>query len=434
MAKRRPNMDHGREGSNEDGGTFTKYYNPLAYKPLPDKVGTQHVNKVFFSLMNPSRWKLFNPTPEMVGQFGMVGTGNQLLSVPSDLATFSFKIPVHPVGNFHREDGSKGFGNVICPVALNDYLTRVHGYGQLFDRPRCAHCEKSNEQWKMHNQRWEELGYDSERKKGLGKEEYKRIIDNDPLLKKSRAQARLYSPQDRYLLQPWDHSKFSGERPMDEGQTSMQFQFWLAPKTVHDALQALFVNEVEFYDATSELGVPMMLVTKDTSKCAGTDFSQTKYTVMFSGTMEKYPQDWVDYMDNEDAWPDPTGAILSLVSYDEMRKMLLENEAEKSQSSYNSSPAPQSGFTPPSAPAQPSVASFQSPPSAPSAPVAPPTRVAPSVPSAPAPVAAPAAPVAPSAPIPVSPPAAPSMPSFGTAPQAPGMMPDRAPATKKHNW
>jgi len=385
---------------------------------------------VFFSLMTPSRWSLFNPTIEMVGRLGMVGSGNQLLSVPSDLTTFSFKFPVHPIPNFRREDGTTGFVSVLCPVAFNDYLMKVHGYGALFDHPRCPYCEKSAEAWKTHNQRWEDLGYDQERKKGLGKDEYRRILDNDPVLKKSRQHARQFSTQDRYLVQVWDHSKFCGERPMDEGQENLQFQLWLAPKTVHDTLNMLYSDGSDFFDPSSELGVPMIKVTKDTSRCSGTDFSQTKYT-LFPGKVEKYPSDWVSYLDNEEAWPDPTGAMITLASYEDLRRTLLDgdNSGGDDAPRVNRGPAPQpapQAFAPPTAPPQPQVA--------PAAPVAPP------VPKA-APIAedveeAPRrAPTPPSAPIPSAPPSATPPPGFGGVPLAPGMSPERKPVPgKRHNW
>lgn len=441
--KRRPTMDHSRDAAPAEGGTFTKYYNPLVYKPWPDKVGTKFDNKVFFSLMAPYRWSLFNPTPDMVGKFDMVGTGNSLVSVPSELTTFSFKFPVHPVSNFRRDDGTTGFASVICPIALNDYLMRVHGYGALFNRPRCACCEKANEQWKVYNERWEDLGYDQERKKGLGKEEYKRISESDPVLKKARAQARMYASQERYLVQVWDHSKFCGDRPFDEGQEGVQFQFWLAPKGVHDTLLTLANNGVEFYDATADLGLATILVTKDTSKCSANDFSQTKYT-LFPGKTEKYPSDWTSYLDNEEVWPDPTGAIVCLASYEDMRRTLLENEAESGER--NQAPATARTFTaPPAPPMRPPVANFSAPveepveepvqamPSPPKAPVPPsmPSVAAPAA-SAP-PMAAPPSVKAPMSPVPTPPPSAPAMPSFGTAPRAPGMDRPQA-AGKRHNW
>ena len=425
---RRPTMNHDRDRTSDEGGSKNKFYNPVIYKPLPEKAGSSVTNKLFFSLMSPSRWSLFNPTPEMVGLYGMVGSGNQLVSVPNDLLTYSFKIPVHY---------SMTSGFVICPIAMNKYLTEVHGYGQLFHNPKCAHCEKSNEHWTIYNERWADLGYDRDRLKSLGQDEYKHLRDNDPILKKAHAEARKNSPQDRYLTQVWDHDKFSGTRPMDEEQTQLQFQYWLAPVTIHTTLQALYKDEIEFYDATAEPGIQIMNAVKDTTKCSGNNLSQTKYTLTPSKVV-KYPADWVAYLDNVEVWPDPFGQI-NLATYEDMKRQLFEASAD-AMVREDAPVVTTRGFSPPSAPSNPGPASFRQPP--PEAPVPPPVApaMAPTAPSAPVPAApmppAPmSAPTAPSAPVPVPPPTAPAMPNFGTAPMAPGMMPDRSGAPgKKHNW
>jgi hypothetical protein len=222
--------------------------------------------------------------------------------------------------------------------------------------------------------------------------------------------------------------------PIYEGQESIQFQFWLAPQTVHATLNMLYTNGVEFYDASSPTGLPIVLVNKDTKTCSGTDFSQTKYS-LFHGKPEHYSPEWTTYMDNLETWPDPTGVIFTLASYDEMRRYVLESESENQgqqpRNSFKAPPAPPSAppamARPPVAP--PVVAPAPEPMQAPMPPpVAPPAFT-------PAPTP-PAAPKPPSAPVPVPPPAAPTPPpGFGAVPMAPGMSPERKAAPgKRHNW
>ncbi len=325
----RYNMPHQRE---KEMGSKGRGTNSLKlFKPLPDKTGLKTNNEVFVPLFSPAKMKMFNPTPEQVVKYGMVGSGG-LISVPEDLFTFYFKMSVHREVDFERLDGSVGFGYIVCPVKMNEYLTKVLGYGPMFDNPKCAYCEKEQEWWNEHNNRWAELGYTDEAKKSLATDDYRKMIDGDPVLKTTRSTARNYQSTDRYAIQIFDHSKVSNVRPLDEGQTSIEYQLWLAPKSIFDKLTNIYDTssetvkqglDVHFFDTSSPNGLHIINVIKDTSECTGNSMLRTKYDAL-AGKRAVYSPDHIAYLNNMNSMVDPSDFVFML-SYEEMRYYIMSN-------------------------------------------------------------------------------------------------------------
>lgn len=326
------NMPYQKEMESGGGGAINS---SKFYKPLPDKAGLKVYNEVFIPLCSPTKWKMFNPTPEHSQKYGIVGgssRANSLVSIPPDLATFYFKLPMHKVSNYNRPDGTVGFSYIICPIKMNEYLVKYLGFGPMFENPRCADCEKEQEWWDSHNNRWSELGYTEDSKKGLSTDDYRKIVDGDQILKRTRSTARDYQASDRYILNIFDHDKFTGNRAMDEDQTSLEYQIWMAPKSIFDGLIDVYKVskdnvdqglDVPFFDTSSPNGLHILSIMKNTTECVGNNLQKTKYGVI-SGRKYAYPPEWIEYLNNFDAMVDPSDFVFMPNYVD--RKASLDGE------------------------------------------------------------------------------------------------------------
>jgi len=337
------NMPIKKEKSKEKGGGSSFDAVPEIWRPLPDKAGAVHSNKVIIPLLRPANWKLFNPDQEMVQRYGLVDNNGGLIAIPEDLYTFYFKVIVHRVPNFQRADGTIGFSYVFCPNKMNYYLRGVLEYDKLFETDHCEFCNREQELWDVFNSRLEELGYDEDRKKSLDTESYRALVDGDKLLKTTRKTARDYKATERYIIPIFDYDKMIGNRKMDDGQEFVQHQFWIAPKSVFDGLYAIHENGVEFYD-TENPEVMIVTIKKDTTKCVGNDMIKTAYTVV-SGNKVSIDKQWLDYISNVEAMSDPS-KFIQLASKSEMQYYLGVSEEKTTHSN-----TPQSTTQPSSQPA-----------------------------------------------------------------------------------
>jgi len=299
------------------------------YKPLPDKAGQSINNDVVIPLFSPHNWKLFNPTPEDAQKYGMVGSGLVSMNPSDPVHTFYFRLPVHNVQNFSHSDGSvKRFAQVICPIALNRYLIESLGRGPLFNSPRCAFCEQEQRHWDAFNARWETCGTD---KSTLSKEGYWKFIDGDLILSAEREGTRKFGVDTRFVISIFDHAKFVGTRPLDDGETGVEHQIWFAPKSIKQGLLQLYeagAGGFRFFKPT-EQGFPILYVNKNTKECKATDMRPTKYDVGFANNYHPYPPEWLEYLQNSGAMVDPSDFVY-LVTYEEARYHVASQQSVSS--------------------------------------------------------------------------------------------------------
>ena len=312
------------------------------FKPLPDKAGLIVNNDVIVPLFSPHNWKLFNPTPEDAQKYGMVGSGLVSMNPTNPIHTFYFRLPVHNIQNFNHPDGSvKRFAQVVCPIALNRYLVESLGRGPLFESPRCAFCEQEQRHWDAFNARWENCGTD---KSTLSKEGYWKFIDDDDILSAEREGTRKFGVNTRYVISVFDHAKFVGTRPLDDGETGVEHQIWFAPKGIYTKLLQLYEaggpGGFRFFEPTLQ-GFPILFVSKDTSKCKAGDMRNTEYNVGFVNRYHPYPPEWVEYIQNSEAKVDPS-EFVHLITYEDGRYYV---ESQQS-SNRNSAGTPVAGAPP----------------------------------------------------------------------------------------
>jgi hypothetical protein len=392
---------------------------PLSYRPLPFDAGSVGNNEVIIPLFTPHTWKMFNPTEEEAQRYGMVNSG--LVSFGSNpLATFYFKLPVHRVQNFSGAGGNQKFANVLCPVEMNKYLVESMERGPMFEHPRCAFCEEVGRQWDIENARWDEIeASEGINKKKLSKEGYWDRIDHDPVLSKARKVIKQLKVWDRYAVGVFDHAKFTGRRPLDEGETSACHQVFLAPKSVREKLVNLFRADLLFFKPAPDGSWPVLTLVKDTSACSSGNLMMTKYDVLFVNKYHKYDESWSAYLSNCDAMADPS-YLIQMATHEEGVFHVAQNQ--ESRYNYNAQPN--------DAPATPPVTTnpVAAPPVAAPPVAAPPVAASPVVPPQPAPVAAPiAAPPAGAPPAFTPPVAAPPVPETPAAAPAGPPIPSQPP-------
>lgn len=318
------NMPYKRENdyNKSQGQGGTKVASTKLYSPLPEKAGAKEKNAIMIPVCYPPRWNLFNPAAHESAKYNMLSaTPGSPLSIPADLSSFYFKIPVHGVANFNRPDGSVGFSQTVCPVQLNKYLTEVLQFGPLFNQGvRCAFCEEADKYWNEFNARWKELGYDDAAKKALSRDKYREISENDATLKHVRNMARKYKSTDRYVLPIIDYDQLAGVRPLKEGQVVVEHQVWFAPNSVFESLAdfcEMSQEGQEFYNFDNPQGAQVIYIVKDTTRCSPANLVQTQYSVV-QGPRIALDSNWLAYIANPENMTDPS-EFLHLVSYDEQR-------------------------------------------------------------------------------------------------------------------
>jgi len=427
------NMPYQQDKESMDGGKGS--WSLDFYRPLPDKAKQTNRNQVIIPLFSPNNWALFNPTVEDAQKYGIAGGGGLVsLDANNPLQTFYLRIAVHQVRKFHHKDGKVGHANVICPIEFNRYLTETLGKQPLYDMPRCAFCEEASQMWDSHNERWDSIGVD---KKGLSNEGYWDQIKRDPILSATHRTAKELGTTDRCIVSVFDHDKFTGVRKLDDGEEGVHHQIWYAPKSVYTELWNLYEmtpGGFPFFEPTPQ-GWPIITVTKDTSECEGNNLRNTKYSVSYMGKMHLYPQEWTDYIRNQQSQVDPT-QYLHQLSYEEGRFYIsqLRESANVPQGQqtqvpqeYNTAPAFSGAQLPPGAPPMGASGSLPQQQGAPPAPQgAPPAQpagtaaMAPPPPGSPPPGAQIGTPIPGSPPPPGTPPAAqPPAPAGSPPPGAP---------------
>lgn len=309
----RMNMPVEREESLENQGKGEG--NLLIYKPLPDKNGEVFTNELLIGLMEPNRWKIFNPDQNMKEMFNMTGAGI-IMPDGSPLTSFYFKMPVHGIPNFRRSDGSTGYTYVICPTSMNDYLVTTFGSAPMFhDSIQCAFCQEREKWWGVSNERWGELDLGVWDLKG---EVRRAKVDSDPVLKNASKMAGKYGVNDRYALSIFDYGKMIGTRPLDEGQTSVGFQSWLAPKkTVFEPLRSHHKEGWEFWDFDNEAGVQVVKLSKDTTGVSQQNPWGVAYSVTMAPQKVQLIPEILAYIRNPENQVDPSDFV-AIVSYEAM--------------------------------------------------------------------------------------------------------------------
>jgi hypothetical protein len=411
------------------------------YKPLPNKTGQRFVNEVFIPLYDPSMWDLFNRSSEEREALGL-HDHNPLSPVGSEapLYTFYFKVFVHSVKDFVREDGSSGFAQLICPNHFNSYLTKAMGRRPFFKSDKCAICEAANKAWGDYNERWKEI----EQERGIKKSEIssdgrREIGEKDPVLKEAYGRAKSFGVQEKTILNVFDYGKFSGTRPKDVEEEALTYQMYSAPKKVFEDLKNQWAEDskdgnLHFFSFENPLGLQVVKIIKSTEECKGDTLWGTKYSVM-KGSVVKLDDAWVNYLTSISSMIDPT-ELLHVVSYENMA--MYGNGA--SETSYNkpaqdppqTTQAPpqvsQAPVVPPQVPAQvvppqttqAPVVPAQVPPQTPVVPAQAPPQVPPQVPAQVPPTVPGAPPAAPQTAVPVVPTSEPAAPAQAL-PQVPGV-------------
>ena len=340
--------------SREKGfGESKSFADSSHWRPLPLEAGIRHNNNVVMSLLAPGRWGLFQVTPDKMSKYGLAPTP---VFTDAEWGSLYFMVPTHRVEKFQHESGHEGFASVICPIEMNKYLVEGLGLNPMFDTPvRCAHCEAANRAWEDHNARWEELGID---KKALSTDGYRQAIKDDPILAATRNRAYDLKAVQRYVFNLFDHDKSIGVRPLDEGETQVQYQSWYAPFSVYEKVRNLYEALASsgatsmFFDLDRPSGVQLMTVVKDTTECSGKNMMRTKYDVINTGAEYQYAPEWLTYLRAESNWSDPS-SYLKLISYEE-GKFYVQAAEEQTQVYNRAAPTPAAPVPPtPAAPVPP---------------------------------------------------------------------------------
>ena len=377
------------------------------YKPLPAKSGHRFVNEVFIPLFDPSQWSLFNRTSEEREALGL-HDHNPLTPIGAEapLYTFYFKVFVHTVKDFVREDGSSGFAQLICPNHFNSYLTKAMGRRPFFKEDKCARCVSASRAWGDYNERWKEI----EQERGIKKSEIspdgrREIGENDAILKEAYGRAKDSGVQEKTVLNIFDYGKFSGTRPKDVEDEALAYQTYFSPKKVFEDLKNQWVedtkdNNIHFFSFENPSGMQVMKIIKSTEECRGNNLRDTKYSIL-KGNVVKLEDAWASYLTSLDSMVDPSD-LLHVVSYENMSMYANNDQQETSYNNPSGAPqqaAPQTPVVPPQAPQQAAPQAPVVPPQAPPAPAQAPVvptqtapsvpQVAPGVPTPPAPAQAP---------------------------------------------
>jgi len=413
------------------------------YKPLPHVSGESFMNELVVPVFSPKNWAIFNQTPEDCARLGLTGVNPFAAGEgQEDLITFYLRVATHSIKNYTYPDGRTGFASVICPKGFNNYLTQVTGRTGLFKSDNCPFCTASSNAWSQYNARWKEI--EMERgisKKDLNPDGRREIAKKDDVLKYWYELAVGFTSQDKYVLSPFDHSKYLGVRPKDGEDEELGYQPYFAPKTIFGYLVEFWKEDSKsglspFFSLEDPEGFRIIKVKKSTEDCRGNNLRDTKYTVM-QGSRFQYPDEWKNYLKDINNMADPS-PYLAILTPSEMEK--YANDSGDVGTSYN---------TPAQTQSQPPVqqqVQASAPPSAPSgnfsAPAIQRQATPPSVGVMNAPPTTAGAPLVPQVNLQGPPMAAPSVPVPPTAPSTtapPVRTPDRTPPSgdmppNRHSW
>jgi len=300
------------EDLNKQGGGGSRSASIL-YAPLPvgQHATTKVGNKIFFGLFSPAKWSLFQQDNHILKKGAL----------PDGLWTFYFKL----VGHYVDSTDSLGKNRsqfILCPTETNKYLVDVLKYQPLFKDGRCRYCEENKAWWAKFENRWATSKLDGSAlnpdRWGYDKDTYKKILSQNPDLNQIKDEAGKWQAGPRWVFQVFDMAKLALERPFDEGENQVDYQFYLGPKTVFEGLNNLAENGIAFYDADKP---QQILLTKD---CTEGGPRQAKYTVLNLGPLPVNPEEMA-YLQDDNSLPDmPWGApfsegtVLCVQSYDEM--------------------------------------------------------------------------------------------------------------------
>jgi hypothetical protein len=349
----------------------------VIYTPLPSGQNATGVgmNKLFFTIFNPSLWALHRPTPETdpLGlRYGHSvaapdGSGAMITpdqATPPDLWTFYWKIFGHYI-EMVTSSGQKRTQYVMCPAGYNKYLVDVLKYKPLFKDARCRYCDESQAWWAAFDAHWpnakEPSGAPVNKDRwsyGDKRDLYNAIMKHNPVLEQIRTEAGKWTTGPRWIFEVFDISKMRGERPMDQNEEQVDYQLYFAPKSVFDGLNELYSAGVKFFD----LDTPgLIMLTKDCTEGA----RNAKYRLQNLGPLTLTPEEKA-FLESEQSLRDlqpgqlgQDGSILYILSYDEQSK--LANLPDKPNVQQLQS-APQAGPSTIQAPTPTQVPAVSSPP------------------------------------------------------------------------
>jgi hypothetical protein len=280
---REMNMDVQADINSQERKAFVPQASIL-YLPLPAGKNATGVgkNKLYFGLFSPAAWSMHKTDDEVLFAD----------SIPSDLWTFYWKLHGHYV-DVQTANGTRA-QFVICPIQQNKYQVETLKYKPLFKDARCRQCEESSRWWAKFNEYWESgkvldpanmqpvradrWSYEKDQFAAIQKHPH-----NKPLTD-LRDEASRYQPASRWIFEIFDVSKYSGERPMDEGEDNLDYQIYFGPKTIFDGLFNLHSNGVKFYDSEHP---QIILLVKDCSE----GVRQTKYSISNLGPFNVSPEE-----------------------------------------------------------------------------------------------------------------------------------------------
>jgi hypothetical protein len=301
------------------------YVAPMeVYVPLPNKAGSKAVNEVIVTAFSMSRWRLFNPTPEMVSEYNMNPDFSLTNSEGQEVITFFMTLPFHRVKDLRRPDGSTGFGYVLCNKTLNSHLRNVFQVPHLFNEDRCAFCEESAENWSLYNDHLQSLGIDKSMFKGQ-REKFKSFLNSNQAAKSFYNRAKDMGITERHIIEIIDFDKIQGKRPLREGEMSVGKQVWFSPSKILEGLfdinTSFESNNVPSFYVVDGGRVTTISVTKDTTDCSGTSLMETKYSISSSPVKKSIDPAYEAYINDLSTGCDPTG-LFSLMSYPEQNELV----------------------------------------------------------------------------------------------------------------
>jgi len=278
LLKREKEYREKQENPNKGNTAMAKIYRPLPLVPKEEKP-----NRIFVPLMRPSDWKMFT------------SRGYSLRKPDgSPFDAFYLTLPLHRINNY--SDGGKArFSYILCNRKFNKFLVDVLDNESLFEDDRCAFCEAEQQRWAEYNQLWETIGID---RKDLSKDGFQTALSTYPVLKSAYAQAKKLQPIDKNIINVFDLDKFTGMRPLDEGQQSVEYQYWATPKSIFDVLFEEASDGEDFYNTDPTTGLRVVRVKRDNSDCNGNDMSRTKYTAKVLKENVPASAEWLSYLDD----------------------------------------------------------------------------------------------------------------------------------------